>query len=115
MHAWSLAHGEEEKKTMQSRKMVEVLNVSDGGLEDKEKNLTSSLDKGDSQHVQIDSGTALQQFLDQIPISSIAGIKNSPGTFIFVAYFCFCLTTNACREHYMIQCVSCPLYLKFWN
>ncbi|KAL9276459.1 hypothetical protein ACSQ67_026004 [Phaseolus vulgaris] len=63
---------------MQSRKIVEGLNVSEGGLEDKEKNLTSSLGNGDNQHVQIDSGSALQQFLDHIPISSIAGIKNSP-------------------------------------
>jgi len=100
---------------MQSRKIVEGLNVSEGGLEDKEKNLTSSLGNGDNQHVQIDSGSALQQFLDHIPISSIAGIKNSPGTFIFVAYLCFCSRINACREHYMIQYVSCPLYLKFWN
>ncbi|XP_014499409.1 SNF1-related protein kinase regulatory subunit gamma-1-like isoform X1 [Vigna radiata var. radiata] len=63
---------------MQSVKIAEVLNVSEGGLEDKAKNLNSSLDNGDSQHVQIDSGTALQQFLDRIPISSIPGIKNSP-------------------------------------
>ncbi|CAJ1973074.1 unnamed protein product [Sphenostylis stenocarpa] len=62
---------------MQSRKIAEVLNVSDGGL-DKEKDFTSSLHNDDRQHVQIDSGTALQQFLDHVPISSIAGIKNSP-------------------------------------
>ncbi|XP_020210578.1 SNF1-related protein kinase regulatory subunit gamma-1-like [Cajanus cajan] len=57
---------------MQSQKIVDVL-----ASEDKEKNLTSSLNN-DGQHVQIDSGSALQQFLDHIPISSIAGIKNSP-------------------------------------
>ncbi|TKY75404.1 SNF1-related protein kinase regulatory subunit gamma-1 [Spatholobus suberectus] len=62
---------------MQSRKIADVLKVTDGGLEDKEKNLTSSLDN-DNHHVQIDSGSALQQYLDHIPISSIAGIKNSP-------------------------------------
>lgn len=100
---------------MQSVKIAEVLNVSEGGLEDKAKNLNSSLDNGDSQHVQIDSGTALQQFLDRIPISSIPGIKNSPGTFTFVAYLCFCSRINACREHYMIECMSCLLYRKFWN
>ena len=116
LNARSFAHGEEETKTMQSVKTAEVLNVSEGGLEDKAKNLTSSLDNGDRQHVQIDSGTALQQFLDRIPINSIPGIKNSPGTFItFVAHLCLCSRINACREHYMIQCMSGLLYPKFWN
>uniref|UniRef100_A0A0R0K1Z8 CBS domain-containing protein n=1 Tax=Glycine max TaxID=3847 RepID=A0A0R0K1Z8_SOYBN len=66
---------------MQSRKIADVLKVSEGGLEDKkQKNRSSSLHKDDNQnqHVQIDSGFALQQFLDHIPIISIAGIKNSP-------------------------------------
>lgn len=82
----------QKTKTMQSRKIADVLNVSDGGrgLENKEKNLSSNLHNdhdNQNQHVQIDSGSALQQFLDHIPISAIAGIKNSPGTFIVVGNF----------------------------
>ncbi|XP_061372689.1 SNF1-related protein kinase regulatory subunit gamma-1-like [Gastrolobium bilobum] len=61
----------------QSRQIADVLNVSDGGLADKEKNLSGSINNN-HQHVQNDSGSALQQFLDHIPISSIAGIKDSP-------------------------------------
>ena len=86
LNAWCLANREQETKTMQSRKIADVLKVSEGGLEDKkQKNRSSSLHKDDNQnqHVQIDSGFALQQFLDHIPIISIAGIKNSPGTFIY--------------------------------
>ncbi|XP_027357006.1 SNF1-related protein kinase regulatory subunit gamma-1-like [Abrus precatorius] len=59
-------------KTMQSRPIADVLDISDGGLENKEKNINN-----DSHHV-IDSASALQQFLDHVPISSIAGINNSP-------------------------------------
>lgn len=45
---------------------------------------------------QIDSGTALQRFLNRIPISGIPGIKNSLGTItmlhsFFLFHLCFCL------------------------
>lgn len=69
---------------MQSRRIADMLNVSDGGLAvvDKENNLSSSLNNNghDHDHDHVDSGSALQQYLDHIPISSIPGIKNSPGT-----------------------------------
>lgn len=59
-----------------------MLNVSDDGLAvvDKENNPSSSLNNNDHDHV--DSSSALQQYLDHIPISSIPGIKNSPGTLL---------------------------------
>jgi hypothetical protein len=55
---------EQETKTMQSRQIVG---------EKKEDN--------DDQRVQLDSGSALQQCLDHIPITSISGINNSCGTY----------------------------------
>ncbi|KAL2346119.1 hypothetical protein Fmac_000119 [Flemingia macrophylla] len=58
---------------MQSKKTVDVLSALETASEEKEKNLNN-----DGHHVQIDSGSALQQFLDRIPISSIAGIQSSP-------------------------------------
>jgi len=54
---------------MQSRKIV-----NDGLVAEKKK------DDNDDQNVHVDSASALQQFLDHIPISSISGINNSHGT-----------------------------------
>jgi len=57
---------------MQSRKIV-----NDGLVAEKMK------DDNDDQNVHVDSASALQQFLDHIPISSISGINNSHGTTTF--------------------------------
>jgi hypothetical protein len=43
----------------------------------------------DDQRVQLDSGTALQQCLDHIPITSISGINNSLGRHYFL-HLVFC-------------------------
>ncbi|RHN71300.1 hypothetical protein MtrunA17_Chr3g0144721 [Medicago truncatula] len=53
---------------MQSRKIV-----NDGLVAEKKED-------NNDQNVHVDSATALQQFLDHIPISSISGINNSHGT-----------------------------------
>lgn len=61
------------------RQLEDVMNDSDGRMVDKK-------DKSISAHIQnkqpLDSASALQAFLNHIPISSIPGIKNSPGIFI---------------------------------
>lgn len=98
---------------MQSRPIAEVLNASDGGLAEKE-NI--------HHHVQNDSGSALQQFLDHIPISSLAGIKDSLGTcFFLVIVGNFVLhKINTIYPHEdthdsMHALFLVPSYVKFWN
>ena len=66
---------------MDLRKIEDVANNSKGGLLSvEEESLISSRNPPQNNH-DIGSGTALQLFLDRIPISSIPGIDNkSSGT-----------------------------------
>lgn len=51
------------------------------GLVEKKENLVSNfMTDQKHHHQQLDSGSALQMFLDHIPINYIPGIKNSPGS-----------------------------------
>ena len=70
----------QESKMMDFRKLEDVMKQpEDFSLVDKKENVVSNF-MADLKHHQLDSGSALQMFLDHIPISSIPGIKNSPGT-----------------------------------
>lgn len=69
----------QESKMMDFKKLEDVMKQPEGfSLVDKKENLVSNF-MADQKHHQIDSGSALQMFLDHIPISSIPGIKSSPG------------------------------------
>ncbi|CAK7329672.1 unnamed protein product [Dovyalis caffra] len=63
---------------MDFRKFEDVRKQPEGfSSVDKKENLVSNF-MTDHKHQQLDSGSALQMFLDRIPINSIPGIKNSP-------------------------------------
>lgn len=66
----------DKRKKMQQIK--DVMKKSEGGVAQKKESLVSNL-KTQENNQEIDSGSALQLFLDNILISSIPGIKNSPG------------------------------------
>ena len=69
----------QESKMMDFKKLEDVMKQPEGfSLVDKKENLVSNF-MADQKHHQIDSGSALQMFLDHISISSIPGIKSSPG------------------------------------
>ncbi|KAI4295513.1 hypothetical protein L6164_035553 [Bauhinia variegata] len=62
---------------MESKQIAEVVKDSEeGGITEKKKTLFSDL-HSDQKEQRIDSASALQRYLDHIPISSIPGIKNS--------------------------------------
>ncbi|RQO95825.1 hypothetical protein POPTR_009G118700v4 [Populus trichocarpa] len=68
----------QQSKMMDFKKLEDVMKQPEGfSLVDKKENLVSNF-MADQKHHQIDSGSALQMFLDHIPISSIPGIKSSP-------------------------------------
>lgn len=72
----SLTSNSDKRKKMQQIK--DVMKNSEGGVAQKKESLVSNL-KTQENNQEIDSGSALQLFLDNILISSIPGIKNSPG------------------------------------
>lgn len=62
---------------MDLRDLEKVIKESEGGIEEKKENLISNMKKeGNPRHL-FDSASALQLFLDRIPISSIPGLQNS--------------------------------------
>ncbi|KAK9286870.1 hypothetical protein L1049_015276 [Liquidambar formosana] len=61
---------------MDLRQIEEVIKDTEGGMVEKKETLISNLTNDGKKG--IDAGSALQLFLDHIPISSIPGIKNSP-------------------------------------
>ncbi|GMY05756.1 SNF1-related protein kinase regulatory subunit gamma-1-like isoform X1 [Fagus crenata] len=63
---------------MDLRHIENAMKDSDSGMVEKKETLNSNINNTDHDNQGIDSGTALQLFLDHIPISSIPGIKNSP-------------------------------------
>ena len=65
----------------------------------------------DDQIVHVDSASALQQFLDHIPISSISGINNSHGTTTFYNYF----VNNIVLWFNALQRCFVPSYVKCWK
>ncbi|KAM0012850.1 putative CBS domain-containing protein [Helianthus debilis subsp. tardiflorus] len=76
---------------MDLRKVEEIVNDSKGGIIEKKDAIlstfskpTSDTDSDDPTTPPVDSATALQLFLDHIPISSIPGIHNSPSTVLVV-------------------------------
>ncbi|XP_021989312.1 SNF1-related protein kinase regulatory subunit gamma-1 isoform X2 [Helianthus annuus] len=76
---------------MDLRKVEEIVNDSKGGIIEKKDAIlstfskpTSDTDSDDPTTLPVDSATALQLFLDHIPISSIPGIHNSPSTVLVV-------------------------------
>ncbi|XP_076924606.1 SNF1-related protein kinase regulatory subunit gamma-1-like [Bidens hawaiensis] len=77
---------------MDLRKVEEIVNDSKGGIIEKKDAILSTLSKpkpkpnsdADPTTRPVDSATALQLFLDHIPISSIPGIHNSPSTVLVV-------------------------------
>lgn len=71
----NLTSNSDKRKKMQQIK--DVMKKS-GGVAQKKESLVSNL-KTQENNQEIDSGSALQLFLDNILISSIPGIKNSPG------------------------------------
>ena len=64
---------------MDLRHIENAMKDSDSGMVEKKETLNSNINNTDHDNQGIDSGTALQLFLDHIPISSIPGIKNTPG------------------------------------
>ncbi|KAJ6671389.1 hypothetical protein OIU85_015166 [Salix viminalis] len=68
----------EESKMMDFRKLEDVMKQpEDFSVVDEKESVVSNF-MADLKHHQLDPGSALQMFLDHIPISSIPGIKNSP-------------------------------------
>lgn len=68
---------------MDLRDLEKVIKESEGGIEEKKENLISNMKKeGNPRHL-FDSASALQLFLDRIPISSIPGLQNSASGFHF--------------------------------
>lgn len=77
---------EKKKREMDFKEIEEIAkNPNEGGVIEKKQNLISTLKTSNSNHNNnnpepepvIDSGSALQLFLDHIPITSIPSIKNS--------------------------------------
>lgn len=66
----------QETKKKDLRQVEDVIKEPRGGILEKKEIPISDKKK----RPELDSGTALQLFLDHIPIRSIPGIKNSPGT-----------------------------------
>ncbi|KAI3774793.1 hypothetical protein L1987_49355 [Smallanthus sonchifolius] len=73
---------------MDLRKVEEIVNDSKGGIIEKKDAIISTISETDSDAdptaPPVDPATALQLFLDHIPISSIPGIHNSPSTVLVV-------------------------------
>uniref|UniRef100_A0A6N2L4E5 CBS domain-containing protein n=1 Tax=Salix viminalis TaxID=40686 RepID=A0A6N2L4E5_SALVM len=68
----------QESKVMDFRKLEDVMKQpEDFSVVDEKESVVSNF-MADLKHHQLDPGSALQMFLDHIPISSIPGIKNSP-------------------------------------
>ncbi|KAI3803645.1 hypothetical protein L1987_31803 [Smallanthus sonchifolius] len=66
------------------RKVEEIVNDSKGGIIEKKDAIISTISDTDPTAPPVDPATALQLFLDHIPISSIPGIHNSPSTVLVV-------------------------------
>lgn len=64
---------------MDLRDIENVMKDSESGMMEKKETLISNSNKTEHCNQDFDYGTALQLFLDHIPISSIPGIKNSSG------------------------------------
>lgn len=64
--------------------VINDMDSADNGIVETKENILSNSMTDDHKQPELDSGTALQVFLDRIPISHIPGIKNSPGRQCFM-------------------------------